>query len=225
MAVDNYMELPYDKFDRIGIEGLSDIELLAIILSCGTKKMNVLQLASTIIHKADSKGRLIGLNRIGYEDLISIDGIGRAKAITICAIIEMSKRIATQVRQYEVTLKTPSTIAAYFMEQLRHKDVEVVMALYTDSAMNLIKSIILSTGSVNSSIVSSRDVYINALKFKASCIVLIHNHPSGDPRPSNYDIDITNKIKEAGKLIDIPLIDHIIIGDMKYVSLKELGYI
>lgn len=225
MAVNKYTELPYDKFDRIGAAGLSDIELLAVILSSGTRRMNVLELAAAIIYKADPNGRLIGLGRISYEELISIDGIGRVKAIMICCIIEMSKRLSTQSRQYEITLKSPATIAAYYMEQLRHSDVEIVMALYTDSAMNLLKSLILTVGSNNSSIVSSRDVYINALKYKAGFVILIHNHPSGDPSPSSYDIEITRKLIEAGKLIDIPLVDHIIIGDMKYISLKEAGYI
>lgn len=225
MAVNKYTELPYDKFDRIGAAGLSDIELLAVILSSGTRRMNVLELAAAIIYKADPNGRLIGLGRISYEELISIDGIGRVKAIMICCIIEMSKRLSTQFRQYEITLKSPATIAAYYMEQLRHSDVEIVMALYTDSAMNLLKSLILTVGSNNSSIVSSRDVYINALKYKAGFVILIHNHPSGDPSPSSYDIEITRKLIEAGKLIDIPLVDHIIIGDMKYISLKEAGYI
>ena len=122
-------------------------------------------------------------------------------------------------------LNNPESIADYIMEQVRHLEQENVLLLLVDTKCNLMKVVNLSKGSINASIVSVRDIYINAVGSKASGVILIHNHPSGDPTPSVNDIDITQKIIKAGEIMEIPLLDHIIIGDRRYVSLKQSGYV
>lgn len=218
-------DTPYEKYMNRGPASLSDTELLAILLRSGNKNENAYELAGRILSISGDEGRIIGLQKLSFEDLLSINGIGIVKAMCIGCIIELSRRMYMQSKKDVLNLNRPDTIAEYFMEEVRHLDVENVILLMLDTKCNLIKSEILSMGSVNFALVSVRDIFIKSLRMKASGIVLIHNHPSGDPTPSSNDIDITNRVKTAGDLIEIPLFDHIIIGDKKFVSLKQNGYI
>ena len=121
----------------------------------------------------------------------------------------------------ELKFDSPSSVAAYYMEEMRHQENEKILLLLLDNKLNLIEEYMISLGTVNSSLLSTRDVFIRALKCRASHLMLLHNHPSGDPKPSRQDILITRKMKQAGELMDIPLVDHIILGDGIYTSLKE----
>jgi len=221
----NKNELPYDKYLRLGPEALTDVELLSIIIRNGTKTQDAISLASKILSMCDEDNRILGLQRLSYEELISINGIGKVKAMCLGCIVELSKRISMQGRKKELCLNKPETISAYYMEKFRHLERENVFVLLVDTKCNLIKEITLTIGTVNSSILSARDLFICALKNKASGVIILHNHPSGDPSPSKCDIQITSKIKKAGELIDIPLLDHIIIGDRDFYSFKNTGYI
>ena len=218
-------ELPYDKYERLGPGALTDIELLSIIIRNGTKDEDAITLSSRILSMCDEDGRIIGLQRMSYEDLLAVKGIGKVKAMCLGCVVELSKRMTMQSRKADLKLNSARSISDYYMERFRHLEHECVFALLVDIKCKLIKEIMISTGSVNSSVLSTRDVFISALRHKASFVILIHNHPSGDPNPSDNDIAITRKVKKAGDFLDIPLLDHIIIGDMNYFSFKNLGYI
>ena len=152
---------------------------------------------------------------------MEIPGIGEVKAVKIKCIGELSKRMARERAEDELRFDLPSTVASYFMEELRHEEKEMILLLSLDSRLHLIEKYVLSIGTVNASLLSPREVFVRALKCQASSVILLHNHPSGDATPSREDLLVTGKIKETGELVEIPLIDHIIIGDGCYTSLKE----
>lgn len=217
-------DMPYEKFIRLGPGALTEKELLAIILRTGTTGYSALELADMILSCSNSveKG-LNALHHLTLNDLMSIPGIGQVKAVKIKCISELAKRMAMQKAFHSLCFDKPYTVAEYFMEELCHEEKEKILLLSLDNKMHLIEKYILSIGTVNASLLSSREVFVQAVKDRASNVMLLHNHPSGDPVPSEQDILITNKIKEAGLLLDIPLTDHIIIGRGCYVSLKEHG--
>ena len=217
-------DMPYEKFIKLGPEALTEKELLAIILRTGTQNYSATELADMIL--SYQTGRYEGLNALHHltiKDLMSIPGIGEVKAVKLKCISELAKRMAKEKAEKALRFNKPSTVAEYFMEELRHEEKENIILLSLDNKMQLIEKYVLSVGTVNASLLSSREVFVQALKDRASNVMLLHNHPSGDPVPSEQDILITNKIKEAGLLLDIPLIDHIIIGSGCYISLKEHG--
>ncbi len=215
---------PYERFLKYGGESLTDTELLAIILRTGTKEKNALELAGDILHlKEHMEGKLIGLHQLSLQELQSISGIGQVKAVKVMAIAELAVRMARQSIREKPRFDRPDMLAEYYMESMRHYTMECVMLVMFDNKGHLLGERIISKGTVNASLLSPREIFILALKFDASSIILIHNHPSGDPSPSKADRQITNQIYECGKLMNIPLIDHIIIGDHTYSSFKELG--
>ena len=217
-------DMPYEKFIKLGPEALTEKELLAIILRTGTQNYSATELADMIL--SYQTGRYEGLNALHHltiKDLMSIPGIGEVKAVKLKCVSELAKRMAMQKAKKALRFDKPSTVAEYFMEELRHEEKENILLLSLDNKMQLIEKYVLSVGTINASLLSSREVFVQALKDRASNVMLLHNHPSGDPVPSDQDILITNKIKEAGLLLDIPLMDHIIIGSGCYISLKEHG--
>lgn len=224
----NYLkeDMPYEKFERFGSQNLTDAELLAIILRTGTKEFSAIELGQMLIGiLSEEYGGLKGLHRISLKQLEKVKGIGRIKAIKLKCIAELSRRIAKEDTRTLLQFTMPQTIAEYYMEDMRHLNQEQVLLLLLDNKTRLLKELYLTKGTINSSLLSARDIFIEALKAEAVQILLIHNHPSGDPTPSRMDLEITQKISECGKLMDIPLIDHIIIGDNKYRSFKEAGII
>lgn len=215
---------PYEKFKRFGVESLTEAELLAVILRCGTKEEDAETLASHILSLTSAgEGSLLGLHHLSMEQLLAIKGVGEVKAIQIKCVMEFSSRVARSKACAELTFSRSSTVASYYMESLRHKTRECVMLLCLDAKGHLLKEILLSVGTVKASMLSPREVFVEALKAEAVHILLLHNHPSGDPTPSKADLEITESVKELGIKLDIPLIDHIIIGDNKYTSFKEQG--
>lgn len=154
-----------------------------------------------------------------------MEGIGEVKAVKIKCIAELSARMAKQHAAQTLDFKTPSSIADYYMEQMRHEEVEKVLLLLLDTKLHLMEEYLLSKGTVNASLLSTREVFRHALRAGACKIVLLHNHPSGSCSPSKEDLSVTKKIMEAGNLMEIPLLDHLIVGDGCYLSLKEYGYI
>lgn len=215
-------ELPYEKFLSMGPDSLTEAELIAIILRTGTRDCPALKMAQKVLSLAKGKEPgLNGLHHISLKELMEIPGIGEVKAVKIKCIAELAVRMACQRAKESLRFDYPDTVAAYYMERLRHEEKEIVLLLLLDNKLNLIEEYMVSLGTVRSSLLSAREVFIEALKCRASNLVLLHNHPSGDPHPSKQDIIITRKIKEAGELMDIPLVDHIILGDNCYISLKE----
>ena len=211
---------PDEKLETYGEISLSDAELLAIIIRNGFQGYNSVRLAEDIIQCGGNNG-LIGLCTVSLEELIKLKGVGRVKALQVKAIAELARRISKNTAKTAMIMNKPETVANYFMEDLRHKDKECFMMLSLDGKGALIKESTVSIGTVNSSLASPREVYLEAVKNGAVSIILVHNHPSGNPNPSKNDLIVTRKMKDAGQLLGITLIDHIIIGDNSYVSLSE----
>lgn len=218
-------ERPYEKCEMYGPQYLSDAELLAVILKTGSKGLRAIDLAVNVLNYSKSNPGLKGLNYLTKKELTKIKGIGRVKAIQLLCLTELTKRMAKEVHKDNLRFTTPQSIADYYMQDMRHLPREQVMLLMLDSKNKLIKDTVISSGSVNLSIVPVREILIQALKEDAVNMILVHNHPSGDPSPSSEDIRVTKRLKEAGDLIGITLMDHIIIGDNKYISLKEQGFL
>lgn len=216
-------EQPYEKCERYGADVLSDAELLAVILRTGTKEQRVIDLAVNILNYSTAYPGLKGLNYLTMKELTRIKGVGRVKAIELLCLAEITKRMAKEVRRESLRLVTPHSVADYYMQDMRHLTREKVLLLMLDSKNKIIKDMIISEGTVNTSIMPTREVFVYALKHEAVNIILLHNHPSGDPTPSAEDIRVTKRLSEAGNLIGISLMDHIIIGDNRYISLKEQG--
>lgn len=216
-------ERPYEKCEKYGVSSLSDAELLAVIIKSGTQGERSIDLANRVLNFSKENPGLIGLNSISMEQLISIRGIGRVKAIQLLCVTELTKRMAKERYSKQIELSSPDSIAKYYMQDMRHLEVEQVVLLLLNTKCQKIKDIVLSKGTVNASLVEPREIYINALKYKAVQIVLLHNHPSGDVTPSKSDISLTRRVKETGELVGIPLVDHIILGDNTYLSFREQG--
>lgn len=216
-------ERPYEKALEYGAESLSDAELLSVILRTGTKDVPARELAEQILTLGEPSG-LAGILHYTVPDYKAIRGIGNVKAIQLTCIGELSKRIWRSLKT-ETPLECghPADIAEYYMEEMRHKEQEYLKLLILNTKNILIKEIDISKGTVNASLATPRELFIEALRYRGTSIVLLHNHPSGDAAPSRNDCLFTKRVEEAGKLMGIPLLDHIIIGDMTYVSLKERG--
>jgi DNA repair protein RadC len=219
-------ERPYEKCLQSGPEELSDAELLSIIIRTGSKEDSSLELAQKILALNYPREGILGLLHLSMPELMSVKGIGRVKGAQLLCIGELSKRIWKRAALAQsVSFKNPIDIVNYYVEDMRHMEQEQIRVMLLNTKGVLMKDVMISQGTVNASVVSPREIFIEALKYHAVTLVLIHNHPSGDPTPSREDIALTHRIKEAGELIGIRLLDHIIIGDNTYISLKERGII
>ena len=212
-------ERPYEKFLTYGEDSLSDAELLAIILKTGTKTENSVDVARRLLE--GNHNNLLNLYDLSYRDLMQIDGIGPVKALQMKAVAELSKRIARTNSGYHLNMNTPATIADYYMEQLRHRKEEVLIEAFFDAKCHFKGDVMISKGSVNFAYVSPRDIFRHAFAYDAVMFILLHNHPSGDPTPSEDDMRITYRIQKGAQILELQLIDHIIIGDNQYYSFKE----
>lgn len=212
-------ERPYEKFLRYGVEALSDAELLAVIIKTGTRDLSALDLARGIL--SCRQGNLLNLYELSFERLCEFPGIGKVKAIQLKVIAELSRRIAKTDRGYQLRLNNPLTIAEYYMEELRHLSKEILVCAYFDAKCTFLGDEKMSVGSTTYAYISPKDIFHGALIRKAVQIVLLHNHPSGDPTPSQDDILVTQRIREGALLLDLKLSDHIIIGDNRYFSFTQ----
>ncbi len=212
---------PYEKCLRQGAGYLTDTELLAVIIRTGTQGETAYELAGRVLQKCAAYQGLTGIRHLSLDELVSIRGIGRVKAIQIQCIGELSRRLSKATAACQVRLTTPASVAEYFMEDMRHEEQEQLVLLMFNSRMRILKEKMIFKGTVRFSCVSPREIFIEAMLVKAVHIVLVHNHPSGDPTPSQEDLVMTRQIQEAGELLGITLRDHIIIGDNRYISMKE----
>ncbi|MCI9380702.1 MAG: DNA repair protein RadC [Dorea sp.] len=213
-------ERPYEKCEQKGSASLSDEELLAVLLRTGTRGENALALARRILYHAGETG-ILGIHQFSMERLTAIKGIGKVKAIQISCISELAKRLSKASYQEALCFSEPGSIARYYMEDMRHEKQEVMKLLMLNTKARLIGETNISKGTVNASLITPRELFIEALQKNAVSIVLMHNHPSGDPTPSREDMLITKRILDAGALIGIELLDHIIIGNNQYMSFRE----
>ena len=218
-------ERPYERCEQFGASNLTDSELLAVLLRTGTRGENALQLADKILHPVFSQKGVLNLHQWTYEQLMQIKGIGKVKAIQILCLAELSRRLAKATAQEGLNFSNPASIARYYMEDLRHANQEQMKLLLLNTKSRLIGETDISKGTVNSAVISPGGLFVEALQKNAVSIVLLHNHPSGDPTPSKEDVLITRRIQEAGRLIGVELLDHIVIGDNCYVSLREKGLV
>lgn len=218
-------ERPYEKSYRYGVEVLTDAELLAIVLRTGSRNSNALSTAYKVLNAHPVHKGIVGLNYLTTKELEQIEGVGKVKAVQMKCLAEISKRMARAVHRPFIAFQSPQSIADYYMESMRYLEKEYVYMLLFDSKHRLLSDVRISEGTVNRSMLSPREVFVKALKCDAVYIILVHNHPSGDPSPSDADIDITRKMHAAGRLIGISLSDHIIVGNGCYVSLAERGII
>ena len=214
-------ERPYEKCMRYGAEYLSDEELLAVLLRTGIKGMNSIELARHILQIQSGSDGILNIHHLTLKKLKEIKGIGTVKAIQILCLSELAKRLAKASAKEGLMFSLPSTIADYYMEELRHQKQEHMKILMLNTKSKLIGEKNISKGTVNASLISPRELFIAALESGAVSIILLHNHPSGDPTPSNEDILLTKRVKDAGDLIGIELLDHIIIGNNCYISFAE----
>lgn len=216
-------ERPREKLYINGPEALSNEELIAIIIRTGNKNDSAIDLARKILSR-DNRG-LISLRDTTLQELMETKGVGECKGAQILAAIELGKRINYKDALNKVKINEPTTIANLFMDEMRYLQKEHFKVLLLDTKNQIIVTEEISVGTLNASIVHPRDVFKAAIKRNANSIILIHNHPSGDPTPSNEDINITNRLIDGGNLIGIKVLDHIIIGDNRYISFKEKNLI
>lgn len=214
-------ERPYEKCLQYGASSLSNTELLAILLRSGTKGYSSLDLARVILRAENGQESILNIHHLSLDKLRKIKGIGTVKAVQILCLSELAKRLTKENARSGIVFQHPSTIAEYYMEDMRHLKQEHMYLLMLNTKSKLIGETVLSKGTVNSAPVSPRELFIEALGKNAVSIILMHNHPSGDPTPSENDFTITKRIKEVGALIGIELLDHIIIGDNCYISFAE----
>lgn len=215
-------ERPREKILRYGAEGMSNSELLAIILRTGTKDENILKLCDRVISHF---GGINGLLNPSIEELKQLKGIGEAKATQLLALAELAGRFRSFKSGEDYTVSSPKDVAFYMMNEMKSlkKEYFKLIMLNTKNVIISVKDV--SMGNLNSSIVHPREVFIEAIKNSSASVILCHNHPSGDPSPSKEDILITKRLKECGTLLGIDVLDHIIIGNEAYTSLKEKGIV
>ncbi|SHI49359.1 DNA replication and repair protein RadC [Clostridium cavendishii DSM 21758] len=212
-------ERPREKIIKYGPDSLSNVELLALLLRTGTSSENVITLSSRILKEVHG---LNGLFSASAEELMCIKGVKEAKATQILALCEIFKRFRS-FEKSEYKISSPKDVAELLTDEVRSLEQEVFILIMLNTKNVVIGKKELFKGTLNSSVVHPREVFKEALKKSANSIIISHNHPSGDPTPSKEDVNITLRIKECGKLIGIDLIDHIIIGNNKFISMKEKG--
>ena len=216
-------ERPREKMFKYGPSGLTNNELLALIISNGTKKESAMALAGRVL-SMESEGLRWILN-CQPEEFKKINGIGDATACRICAAVEFGRRMAALPQNRRVKLDQAVTAAEYFMEDMRHLHSEILSVAMINSKGEIIGKETVAKGGLYYANTQPREIFANAVRKGAYGIIIAHNHPSGDPTPSTDDLSITEQIRAAGQLLGIRLIDHIIIGDGVYISLREQGAI
>ncbi len=219
LANDNF---PRERLEKYGEKALSYQELLAIILRTGYKEKHVMELSLHILYYFDS---LFDLKMAPLEELQKIKGIGRVKAIEIKAAIELGLRLAkaTQIKYGKIT--SSKEIGALMLEELGELKQEHLVAVYLNTKNEVLKKETIFIGSLNQSIAHPREIFKGAVKYSAARIILAHNHPSGNPTPSRNDKIFTKRIMECGDLMGIDVLDHFVIGENEYISLREVGVV
>ena len=216
------MERPYEKLEMYGPESLSTAELVAIIIKSGTKNLTSIEVAQELLKDDVMEKGIVFLKDFSIEELVQKKGIGRVKAIQLKAISELAIRANKPSKLIRRKIDMPEEAAKILIPDYKAEKQEIVKTILLDNKNQIIKIITIAIGGINSSAVEAREVFKEPIKTNAAKIILAHNHPSGDILPSRDDIQFTRKINEAGKLFGIELIDHLIIGDGTFCSLKRL---
>jgi len=217
-------QLPTEKCLKYGADALTDEELLAVIFRFGTGRLRVTQVARSVIECAEGYGGIAYLDRIPLGTLQQIEGVGQVRSVQLRCLSELARRMWEKgggSKKERIT--SGKDVFEMFLPTLKPLEVEETWALYLDGKNGIIKKKMMTRGSVNSSMVSEREIFRDALLHSAVGIILIHNHPSGDPSPSLDDLEVTRKLRNGADLLGINLMDHVIIGDNNFISLKERG--
>ena len=213
-------ERPRERLIRFGAKNLSNEELISIILKTGTKESSVKELSTNILAKYRD---ISNLKDLEINSLTSIKGIGKVKAIELIAAIELGRRVYLDKNIEETKIRGSEDVFNYFNDLLKDKKQEHFYALYLDNKKKVISKKLLYVGTINGSVAHPREIFNMAYLVSASFIICVHNHPSGDPSPSKEDVVFTNNLIEIGKLNNIPILDHIVIGNNCYYSFFEEG--
>ena len=221
------LERPRERLIARGAGALSHAELIAILLRTGTQGQSAIDIARDLVREHNT---LSNLARTSVEELQQVKGIGRDKAVTLKAAFILARRMADEIPEARPLLDDPERMADHMREEFRDKEIEEFHTLLLDTRRRLIRAEQITTGILDTAIVHPREVFKKAIAANASALVLVHNHPSGDPTPSKADIQVTRDLIRAGQLLKIDVLDHVIIGqrtteqDRDFVSLKEMGY-
>jgi DNA repair protein RadC len=211
---------PRERLAQAGPEALSNAELMAILMRVGMKGENVVRLAERLLSQ---HGGLVGLLKLSYDDLCQVKGIGPAKAAQLKAAVELGRRMAAASPNERPVINSPADAANLVMYEMRALDQEIVRVILLDTRNRLMGMVDVYKGSLNTSMIRVGELFREAVKQNAASIIVVHNHPSGDPSPSPDDVAVTRLMVEAGRLLDTPVHDHLIIGSQRFVSLKERG--
>lgn len=221
MAAQKAGDSPRERLMEFGPSALRNDELLAIIFQSGSKGASALELAQRVLEQSEG---LFGLLDVTVQELMSIRGIGPAKALQVAACVEIGRRVVRKPIDQKRQFRCAEDAAEYVMDRMRHLKKEHFYILYLDTKHRLIGEEVVSVGSLDASIVHPREIFKSAVKRSASAILCMHNHPSGDPTPSPEDVAVTSRLCSAGKLLGIDVLDHIVVGDGRYVSLRAEGH-
>ncbi len=215
-------ERPRERLQQAGAAALSHAELIAILLRTGTANLSAAHLASNLL---SSCGGVRGLTDMTIEEMTAVKGIGKAKAVQLQAAIELGRRLARTNPGDSVIIRSPGDAAEYVMDEMRYLKKEHFVCLFLNTKNHAVAKETMSIGTLNAALVHPREVFRAAIKHNSASIICVHNHPSGDPEPSAEDISLTRRLVEAGQLVGISVLDHVIVGDGCFVSLKEQGHL
>ncbi len=213
-------ERPRERLIREGASSLSTAELLAILFRVGVEGENVLTLANNLLARFNG---LAGIARASFPDLQKVNGLGEAKIASLKAALELGRRLTIASADERLQVRSPQDAANWFMSELSLLDQEEMHVMLLDTRNRVISTIMIYKGNLNTSVVRTSELFRSAIQHNAAAIIIAHNHPSGDPSPSPEDVSVTRNIIQAGKLLDIEVLDHLVIGQQRYVSLKERG--
>ena len=213
-------DLPRERLVALGPEALSDAELLSLLLRTGAPGSDVLQVAARLLA---AHGGLAGLARVGPRDLAGLAGVGPAKSATLLAAVELGRRLAARRLDPGAPVRGPADVFHHFHPRLRHATQERFFVVLLDGRHRVIRHELVSQGTLTASLVHPREVFRPALREAAAALVLVHNHPSGDPTPSREDREVTERLSRAGELLGVPVVDHVVVAERGYSSLRESG--
>lgn len=215
-------ERPREKLEKHGAATLSDAELLAILIGSGTQKITAVDLAQTLLRQF---GSLANLAKCNYRELSQFKGIGKVKAIKLITAFEIARRLQSFVEGKKTKVTSPDDVVRQYGPLLRDLNKEIFKIILLDGANQIIRDVTISEGTLTASLVHPREVFKAALDERAAAVILLHNHPSGHAEPSAEDISITHQLEQAGKIMGIPVRDHIIIAGRGFISFAKLGYL
>ena len=216
-------ERPYEKLEMYGAQALSNAELLAIIIKSGTKEESSIVLAQKILSmQKNTQDSLRFLQDISIKEFMSIKGIGKVKAIQLLAVCELTKRISRPINNFNIQIKSPQDVANLLINELKYEKREIVKVLMLNSKNNVLKIQDVAYRGTSFAVFEIKDVLKEAIKIGAPKIILVHNHPSGDPTPSDEDIELTKRLIQVTKMLEIEMIDHVVLGDGKYKSIVSM---